>query len=193
MASKVYLTPQQIAAKCGVTMSSTHRSAMVKCPSHKDKRASMRITQGLKATVLYCHAGCTLDTICEALGIRSQQLFHDYDPKNQPNPIASLRLAEMIRNARAPTIHELAPHHSLEDVLRATLDMSLERWATVGVRWHRELCEPFEKAMRRTPFVLGAIVGDLLEEYMDAGYDYTLDEQQRMNELLWNEWKKRDD
>lgn len=46
------------------------------CPSHEDRDPSLSIKEGLNGKVLlYCHAGCTLDAICTALGIQKSDLF----------------------------------------------------------------------------------------------------------------------
>lgn len=46
------------------------------CPAHEDRDPSLSIKEGLNGKVLlYCHAGCTLDAICDALGITKADLF----------------------------------------------------------------------------------------------------------------------
>ncbi len=46
------------------------------CPGHEDHRASLSIASGSDGrTLLRCHAGCSVDTICEALGIKLTDLF----------------------------------------------------------------------------------------------------------------------
>ena len=48
-----------------------------KCPSHKDKRASLSITlnPGGDKILFKCHAGCTFDSICSGLGIKQNETF----------------------------------------------------------------------------------------------------------------------
>lgn len=45
------------------------------CPSHADARASLSVSQGTKGVVMKCHAGCTTDMICTALGLKITELF----------------------------------------------------------------------------------------------------------------------
>ncbi len=47
-----------------------------RCPGHDDRRPSLSISEGRDGCVLLkCHAGCTLDAICDALGIKKFELF----------------------------------------------------------------------------------------------------------------------
>lgn len=49
------------------------------CPAHDDRRASLSIGLGRDGRVLlYCHAGCSIDEIVRALGLKITDLFpHD--------------------------------------------------------------------------------------------------------------------
>lgn len=51
------------------------------CPLHDDSHASLKVTPGTKATVLWCHAGCDTKEILLALNLAPEMLFYDYDPK----------------------------------------------------------------------------------------------------------------
>lgn len=47
-----------------------------KCPSHEDQRPSLSISLGDDGRVLlYCHAGCTLESILGAIGMKKSDLF----------------------------------------------------------------------------------------------------------------------
>ena len=47
-----------------------------KCPAHDDGTASLSISTGDEGrTLLHCHAGCTPDAICAALGLKLSDLF----------------------------------------------------------------------------------------------------------------------
>ena len=44
-----------------------------RCPAHEDGRASLSIAEGDDGRALvHCHAGCTADAICAAVGLRVQ-------------------------------------------------------------------------------------------------------------------------
>lgn len=51
------------------------------CPAHDDKQASLTISRGKKGALLYCHAGCQLDSILQAAGLSKVDLFYDVVPK----------------------------------------------------------------------------------------------------------------
>lgn len=50
---------------------------VAKCPAHEDTKPSLSVSQGEKGILLKCFAGCTLDSICTAIGIRQTDLFSD--------------------------------------------------------------------------------------------------------------------
>lgn len=45
------------------------------CPAHDDRTESLTVSEGEKGIVLRCHAGCSIDRICGALGIKVADLF----------------------------------------------------------------------------------------------------------------------
>lgn len=50
------------------------------CPAHDDSRQSLHVSEGNDGRVLtYCHAGCSINQICQALNIEPRDLF----PKKQ--------------------------------------------------------------------------------------------------------------
>ena len=53
-----------------------------RCPAHDDKNPSLAISQGDKGIVLHCHAGCTPDAVCSALGLTLADLFPPKDTRN---------------------------------------------------------------------------------------------------------------
>jgi len=50
-------------------------SVQAKCPCHDDKHASLSVTEQNGKILLYCHAGCDVDSICGAIGIEQKDLF----------------------------------------------------------------------------------------------------------------------
>lgn len=53
------------------------RGYMARCPAHGDKSPSLSIKEGERGLLLKCWAGCTLDEITAAIGIRVADLFFD--------------------------------------------------------------------------------------------------------------------
>lgn len=50
---------------------------MGRCPAHNDQRASLSFQDGERGVLVKCHAGCSLDAVTTALGLRITDLFHD--------------------------------------------------------------------------------------------------------------------
>jgi hypothetical protein len=48
---------------------------MARCPAHDDQKPSLSVTDGHQGgVVLYCHAGCTTEAVCAALGLELRDL-----------------------------------------------------------------------------------------------------------------------
>ncbi len=58
--------------------------AQCRCSAHDDRQASLTITKGRKCTLFYCHAGCSVDAILAAAGIKKKDTFYDTEPRS-PN------------------------------------------------------------------------------------------------------------
>jgi len=51
-----------------------------RCPAHEDRRPSLSVSEGDDGRALVrCHAGCTVDAICDAVGLRLPDLMTDDD------------------------------------------------------------------------------------------------------------------
>lgn len=56
----------------------TSKGWSAQCPAHEDRRASLSVAEGADGRVLvYCHAGCDLERILEALQVEVKDLFPD--------------------------------------------------------------------------------------------------------------------
>jgi len=85
------------------------------CPAHPDKAPSLQITEGDKGLLLKCWAGCSLMEICQSLGIRQQDLFHDAldsDPQRRREAAQRRDRQRQLREQRA------AQQGALIDALR---------------------------------------------------------------------------
>lgn len=49
------------------------------CPAHDDNRPSLSVKEDDGKILLYCHAGCEIEEICEALDISVRDLFTEED------------------------------------------------------------------------------------------------------------------
>jgi len=58
----------------------TGKGYLAKCPVHEDQNPSLKIDQGDDGRVLlHCHAGCSVEAITTAIGVRMRDLFHRTD------------------------------------------------------------------------------------------------------------------
>lgn len=51
------------------------------CPAHPDKQASLSISKGRTGTLLYCHAGCSLESVLDSVGLKKSDLFYSDKPQ----------------------------------------------------------------------------------------------------------------
>ena len=79
----------------------TSRGYTARCPSHADKSPSLAIKEGERGLLVKCWAGCTLDEITAAIGIRVGDLFFDmttnHGHRPAPKPVRIDRLALAFR------------------------------------------------------------------------------------------------
>src|SRR5215470_9469170 len=54
------------------------------CPAHDDQRASLSWRDGEEALLIWCHAGCDVQAIAAALGLRLSDLLHDGHSESVP-------------------------------------------------------------------------------------------------------------
>ncbi len=66
---------------------------LARCPAHEDRRESLSITRGDDGkALLKCHAGCSVEAICAALGLHMRDLFaNDGRAMNDTRPRAAKR------------------------------------------------------------------------------------------------------
>ena len=79
----------------------TSRGYTARCPSHADKSPSLAIKAGERGLLVKCWAGCTLDEITAAIGIRVGDLFFDMTTAHgqwpTPKPVKIDRVALSFR------------------------------------------------------------------------------------------------
>ena len=64
-----------IAAKTGYEPKPSGEGFVCRCPAHDDKTPSLSISESGEKILLHCHAGCTPEAICSALGLKLSDLF----------------------------------------------------------------------------------------------------------------------
>ena len=105
------------------------RGYIAKCPAHDDRYPSLSITQGDDGRVLlFCHAGCSVNQVCGAIGLTVAQLFPDRktpEQKEQYRVMARRRNTEReFRELRHRAFRAMAEFKHLTEALRReyTLD-----------------------------------------------------------------------
>jgi hypothetical protein len=56
---------------------STRRGWSARCPAHEDRKPSLHIHEGQRGVLVKCFAGCTVDEVCTALGLKVRDLFYE--------------------------------------------------------------------------------------------------------------------
>lgn len=61
-----------------------------RCPAHEDGKASLSVKDDADKVIIHCHAGCSPESICSAIGITLADLFNGEKPKqNGLNVVAT--------------------------------------------------------------------------------------------------------
>lgn len=58
-----------------------------RCPAHDDRDRSLNIKLGREGLLLKCHAGCSFQSVCSALGLQPKELFTKYHLKQERKPM----------------------------------------------------------------------------------------------------------
>jgi len=69
-------------------------SYMVRCPAHDDGRPSLHITDKGDSILLYCFAGCSIDSILTALGLEACDLYID-EGKTPHSTVTGITVAQL--------------------------------------------------------------------------------------------------
>lgn len=139
---------------------------MARCPSHEDRSPSLSIKDGKTATLVSCHAGCTTNDICAALGIHVSQLFHDYSSNGRGTTSIDLKFRELLaqqRNKDKPKAHK-----TLGDVMWWTLkpDIVEERWFAAYDEHRLFMDMDFHDAMKMHGIIRDTVVWTVLEPWI---------------------------
>lgn len=91
---------------------------IARCPGHDDKKPSLSINQNDKGDILLkCHAGCTTQAVCDALGIAVSELFADPDSsrsngRTNPKPPPAPDFAALTAQYETALSDDLAQEHA---------------------------------------------------------------------------------
>lgn len=73
-------------------------SWIARCPAHDDREPSLHVSLNGEKILLHCFAGCSVDSICRALGITTGDLFlrnghHHHEPESSPEGLTLKQFA----------------------------------------------------------------------------------------------------
>lgn len=112
-----------------------------RCPAHADRSPSLSMREGARAILLKCWAGCSLQDITSALGLRTADLFYDTSqPSTSERRHAAQQRAADKAAQQAAYDHEgrrLDLLREAEALIRTARNITIESWS--DERLHREL------------------------------------------------------
>lgn len=121
------------------TIGSVTRGLAV-CPAHPDSSPSMSVKIGTKGLLLYCHAGCSLDDICAALGVPKHMLFFDWTPhtihSTHPDLLAFRSRFRQLQNTMNGIQPRIFPMDRFDDVLWTAYPTTPEYLSWVAIKWY---------------------------------------------------------
>lgn len=107
-----------------------------RCPGplhqHGDRHPSLQITEGEKAILLKCWPGCSLEEICQALGIEPKDLFYDthQDPQRWQEQKRQRARERAIREQERRAEGKLIDcRREADNVLRAAKGINISQWS----------------------------------------------------------------
>jgi len=71
------------------------------CPAHPDKNPSLSVTVRGGIILVFCHAGCTVESICGALKTKVSDLFSESRPLGLDRPWIARNVERQIGNLRS--------------------------------------------------------------------------------------------
>ena len=78
---------EELTARIDGPKKKTGTGYVVRCPAHADKEPSLHVSAGADRLLLKCHAGCTVEAICEAMEVGLADLFYEEREKqDRPAP-----------------------------------------------------------------------------------------------------------
>jgi hypothetical protein len=111
------------------------KSWMARCPAHGDKSPSLSVRDENGKVLFHCFAGCSVDAICTALGIKVSDLFARRTEVHRPPPrivsqaqrqLTGLRSRLTPRDRDRAIAVVLAQHVSLDAAIARALALAVE-------------------------------------------------------------------
>ena len=113
---------------------------IARCPAHEDRSPSLSITEKNGRILLYCHAGCTAEAICKALGIQVRDLFTEpMAPQKRLPPAARLAQSHLSELRSRLTPRDREKPVTIVQADRMNPDAAMARALALAVEG--ELCQ----------------------------------------------------
>ena len=144
------------------------------CPAHPDRNPSLSISLGERGLLVKCWAGCTVEEIVQAMGLRTADLFYDgnsdqQQPRRRPRrPIHKPWRYDWRRTSRDILNHADTLFLRAESVLAAARGLIIDSWtdaeldAALGAV--SQACQDRERADLLTDVVFNLRCRGLAEE-----------------------------
>jgi hypothetical protein len=112
------VTVREIAARLNAAPSGDGNWT-ARCPAHDDRSPSLSVAEGRKGRVLlFCHAGCEIDAIVQALAIEIRDLFGDDLPASCSPEVRHKPTTAELRAALCDEAELYRKGHGIEGALR---------------------------------------------------------------------------
>lgn len=108
---------------------------VARCPAHADKGPSLSLAAKNGKLLVHCFAGCTLEAICAAAGIKVRDLFSEPRAPRRPEPrivrdvqeqIADLRSRLTPRDRERSVTVVVASEANLDEAIARALALAVE-------------------------------------------------------------------
>jgi hypothetical protein len=74
---------------------------IARCPAHGDHNPSLSVRETVGKILVHCHAGCTVEAVCAALGIHLRDLFETPQASSRPEPPMVRAVERQIKGLRS--------------------------------------------------------------------------------------------
>jgi len=137
-------------------------SLMARCPVHKDRTPSLRVSEGNTGIVMYCHGcGAKAPVIMRALGLH----VSDLRPGSSVRPSLPLGPGARAAFQRINGQRHAAPDR-FDDIFRLAFPMPIEEYCAMSVRHVEYFNMTYDDAMK-----CGAVLRELLALELDGDGD----------------------
>lgn len=159
MGSKKLMTLKQVIELISPVKRSG-RGWMAKCPAHQDRRASLSIREAEDRLLLHCFAGCAVEEVCQALGIKVRDLF--------VTGLSSMEWEYLQKRRREQQLAD----HKREMQQGALIDVRREAETLLRAYHGQDTSQWSDKQFDRVMNAVGQALAFLREENEEYFYEY---------------------